>query len=411
MRYLSAFTVILLCPLVASAANPVRDLQERAEEALDSGKFDEAGALYRKIGFVQPSKKARKGLKKVLAKQTKSLIKTAKKAVKKEPKTALKLANKILEIDPGSKDGKKLMKKLGYVCHLGAWISKKELEWAKDADAKRGEFRRKEIGLPDEFVIMRRDVFRFYTNVDLKYGAPILEQMFSAMVSHYYKFREVMGPLGVRIPREGLDVILFDDERDYLNFTKASGSAGVYIPRKSAGFFFSGASGFNFPTMLHEMTHQLNGKVLEATATPPWYEEGISEYFGAGLLRNKGTSIQLGLPDRSRMSTFRGMVNAKPSLATPLPQFFSAARAELTSEYYAQSWALTHYLMEGPAVGRLILFDILVLAKAKRQQFGVKLKDIEEILARYDVSLASLETAYQAFQNGESTTLQASSPR
>ena len=408
---ITAFVISLLVPLSASAKDPVKVLKADADAALKAKHYHEAAELDRKLSFVQPSKKNQKNLKKALGQLVKPLVKAAKKAVKKDPKTAHTLAMQILAMNSGSKDAKKIMKRLKYVSHSGVWIPESELEGAKEAERKRGNMRRMEIGLGPEFVSLRRDVFRFYTNVDLKYGRDILDQLFAAMVTHYHTYRQVMGPLGVRIPREGLDVILFDDERDYLKLTKAEGSAGVYIPRKSAGFFFSGAAGFNFPTMMHEMTHQLNDKVLEATANPPWWEEGISEYFGAGLLTRKGREMQLGLPDRNRMSTFRSMMTAKPSQVIPLKQFFTAARAELTSEYYAQSWALTHYLMEGLPIGRLVVYDLLTLAKTKKYQFGVKGKDVEKILQDLGLSIEFLETAYVAFQSGETTSVKASAKR
>lgn len=411
MRTLTAMVFLTLIPISANAADPIKTLKADAEAAFKAGELETAADHYRKLCFVQPSRKSQKGLKKVIDKLTKQSIKDMKKAVKKDPLRARKLALQVLELNPKSKDAKKIMKRLSYVRHGGRWVLEVDLPGVKEEDKKRGSMRRMEIGLGSEFVIFRHDVFRFYTNVDLKYGQAILDQLFAAMVTHYQKYREIMGPLGVRIPTEGLDVVLFDDEKDYMALTKASGSAGVYIPRKSAGFFFSGSAGFNFPTMMHEMTHQLNDKVLEATANPPWWEEGISEYFGAGLLSNKGRAMQLGLPDRSRMATFRGMMASRPSQVIPLEQFFQAARAELTSEYYAQSWALTHYLMEGGPLGRLVVYDLLKLCKTKRQQFGVKGKDFVQILEKYGMSLEFLEEAYVAFQSGGVTTLKASAKR
>ena len=96
-----------------------------------------------------------------------------------------------------------------------------------------------------------------------------------------------------------------------------------------------------------------------------WFEEGIAEYFGAGLLKNNGRTIVLGVPDRYRMSTFKDMLIGKTNAVIPPERFINMKGAELTGQYYAQSWAFTHYLLEGLPTGRLIIFEYQRSRKGK----------------------------------------------
>ena len=178
--------------------------------------------------------------------------------------------------------------------------------------------------------------------------------------------------------------------------TRSQGTAGVYFSGSGVGYFFRGSRGFNFPTMLHEMTHQLNDKVLDALGISGWYEEGIAEYFGAGYLTQAGRKVALGRVDASRKATFKGMVMGDRTM--PLGDLLSRRRAELSAQFYAQSWALAHYLMEGPLPGRLIMYDFISRGKKGRLGGGkrgvIDAREFEAILKRYDGSLAEFEKRF-----------------
>ena len=67
--------------------------------------------------------------------------------------------------------------------------------------------------------------------------------------------------------------------------------------------------------------------------------------------------------------------------------------------------------MEALPIGRLVVYDLLTLAKRRRSQFGVKGEDMKTILEQYGLTLDVLEEAYVAFQSGEITTVKASVSR
>lgn len=411
MRFLPPALLIALAPNLALAQSgalksAVRKTRAQADRALERGAVDEAAASYQKLLFAG-FRKVGPRYRKLRRKQVRQLLGEAKEAFKvANRERGLTLLRRAYVVDPSARSVRAAFKKQGLTRFRGRFLSKAQIAAAKEADKKRGRERLAEIGLrnPQEFTILRRGVFRFYTNIDVRQARGVLKQMTAAVQTHYRKYCQVMQMAGIRYPEQGLDVVLFKDERGYLQHVKRSGTAGLYDPNKGVGYFFAGSGGFNFPTMLHEMTHQLNHKVLNAMSVTPWFEEGIAEYFGSGVLSRGGRRIQLGRPDAGRMSDFRSLLLAKPCQVTPLARFLSHERAELSSGYYAQSWAVVQYLMTGPVQGRLIVFDMILAAKQKQSKtrfatLGVA--EMKKILGSYGMTLERFEQRYLAFHRGK----------
>lgn len=400
---------LLSAPTLAFAGGPLETVQRAAKRAEKAGDQEAAERAYARLAFAG-SRSALKKLRALQSERAEPLFEEAASLAKSDDaEAALEALARAAQIAPHDAQVAKLYKKLDHTFVGGRWIPADRAEAAREEDARLGETRRAALGLSEAFVIIREGPFRFYTDIDMRYGRSVLEQMFASIQTHYAEYLRVMEPLGVRYPAGGLDVVLFQHESDYLKHTGVPGSAGVYFPSKGAGFFFAGSQGFNFPTMLHEMTHQLNHKVLGTVRPTPWFEEGIAEYFGAGLLSAGGRRIKLGVPDRGRMSDFRGMQLAGQTY--PLASYF-AASAQLSGAYYAQAWALTYFLMEGSPVGRLIAFDLIAASKAKVQGSTLSRAEVERVLADHGLTVDALEQAYLAFHRGEkagaASTLEAS---
>ena len=370
---------------------------EQANVAYQADDLEAALDGYRRILFADPrSSKARKRVKEIQRKLAGRLVDEAEELWEEDPGRALGQLRRASASDRKARIVKAAFKKRGYTWYQGEWRTEEEIKRFEKTDAMRREQRRKEIGLPENMKIIRRGVFRFYTDLDLKAAKSVLTQMMDSMDTHYRKYLEVMGVFDLRYPTEGLDVVLFTTREDYIKHTRSQGTAGVYFPGRGVGFFFRGSRGFNFPTMLHEMTHQLNDKVLGAIGISGWFEEGIAEYFGAGYLTQAGRKVALGRVDASRKASFKGMVVGGRTM--PLKDFLSRRRAELSGQFYAQSWAFAHYLMEGPMPGRLILYDFISRGKKGRQQGAergvIDAREFEAILNRYEMSLAELEKRF-----------------
>jgi tetratricopeptide (TPR) repeat protein len=96
--------------------------------------------------------------------------------------------------------------------------------------------------------------------------------------------------------------------------------------------------------LYHEYVHLLTRRNLGSL--PLWLDEGLAQFWGNTVLR--GDEAELGLPSVSTRARLRA---ERP---IPLPDFFAAdSDSPLYVEngkkaiFYAQSWALTHYLLLG----------------------------------------------------------------
>lgn len=98
-----------------------------------------------------------------------------------------------------------------------------------------------------------------------------------------------------------------------------------------------------FPLLLHEYVHLLTtANVAEA---PAWLDEGLSEFWGALVLN--GSQVVIGRPPASHLKLLR----TREWL--PMHDMLRHLRGKLAvdqaraSMFYAQSWAMVHYLLLG----------------------------------------------------------------
>ncbi|MEM7261163.1 MAG: DUF1570 domain-containing protein [Planctomycetota bacterium] len=367
-----------------------------AKQAEEEGKLARAEYLYRKLNFAKPRhSKSRKGLRNVTRARAKQLIDRAEKNISEDPYFATIDLQMAYGLDPKEPRLEALFTKLGHELYQGEWLTKSRVEQLAELTAHQGAGRRSQLGLAEDFTVIIQGPFKFLTNVDTRGAKSVLQQALHTNHSHYKKYREVMGPLRLRHASEGVDVVLFDNREQYVRYTKHSGSAGLYVPARAAGFFFRDGS-FNFPTMLHEMTHQLNDKLLNINSHA-WFEEGISEYFGAGFVTQGGKRIEVGRPDGGRMASFQKAVKGISGYYIALDRFCRMGQAELTDEFYSQSWALTHFLMEVHPKGRLILFDYMAGRSPVGQIVDRQGEDLLQILEAYGISLETFEAELKDF--------------
>jgi tetratricopeptide (TPR) repeat protein len=96
-------------------------------------------------------------------------------------------------------------------------------------------------------------------------------------------------------------------------------------------------------TLFHEYTHTLLQRNRRAPL-PPWYDEGLSTYFGTLSLRD-GVAVVGAVP----AGALARVAGARPY---PLDRLFAAAVWRLPGreigDFYATSWALSHYLLASP---------------------------------------------------------------
>ena len=153
------------------------------------------------------------------------------------------------------------------------------------------------------------------------------------------------------------NVIVFKNSSSYKQFKpkRADGKIDTFV----AGYFQSGedvnyitlsAEGDDaqtFGVIFHEYVHSIVNTNFGKSEVPPWFSEGLAEYYETFSIEND-QKVKLGLPQA------RHLFLLQQNRLTPLEILFNVSNAQLTNSgehsrsiFYAESWALMHYLIEG----------------------------------------------------------------
>jgi hypothetical protein len=396
-----ALTGVVMPAEKRSAAEFIKEELDRGAGLEREGKLDEAAISFRRVIFLETRNgKARTALKGINARLAARLLDAAKAAWGRDPEAAARLLGRAHALDPAGKAVAAALKERGYVVRNGIPVREDAAGGTGKAEAGTIERRRKELALGPSFQVIRQGVFRFFTDVeggDLK-----LRQMTAMIAEHHRVYREFLAAFDLDHPSDGLDVVLFRRREDYQG-RFGDKSAGVYVPAKGAGFFFLTGMGDDFGTLIHEMTHQLDDKVLHAGRLPRCFEEGLAEYFAAGAGKGGAAKIELGRASPDRLQRFRELIRAGRTIWIPLKRFLSYPPDRFPDRFYAQSWALTHYLFTGPFPGKLIAYDVLLESMRPGDGEDLGIEDFNRILASYGLTPEEFESAFiDRFRKGES---------
>ncbi len=171
------------------------------------------------------------------------------------------------------------------------------------------------------------------------------------------QFRSVFSQLFPRVNVESpvpITVIVFKNKSSYVPFMPGYNGKVNEV----AGYFQSGqdvsyitlTSEFNeqnpFHVIFHEYVHSLTH---DSTANvPPWFGEGIAEFYSMFEVSDKDKKVQLGAPISNHVFFLR------ESKFLALQQLFAVNHdspdyneRDKKGVFYAESWALIHYLMLG----------------------------------------------------------------
>jgi tetratricopeptide (TPR) repeat protein len=193
-------------------------------------------------------------------------------------------------------------------------------------------------------------------------------------------------------------VVVFPDDASYAPFKPRIGGrvansvAGYFQPGTDVNYITLARDGDlarDPSTLLHEYTHLLFNNHFRAA--PLWLKEGLAEFYSTARLSADGQRLTLGEAPEHRRRELRGrellplatlfaLDQSSPTYADPLQR----------NLFYAQSWALVHYLSEarGGRGGALARFtDVLAggagVEDALRQAFNLGVKELETGLATY----------------------------
>lgn len=189
-------------------------------------------------------------------------------------------------------------------------------------------------------------------------------------------------------------VIVFRDKKTFDRFKPIEWAAGFFQPGEDVNYIVLSAEGGeagNFHTIFHEYTHFLVDNSMGRSNIPPWFNEGIAEYYEQFLIEND-RNVTLGAAHAENLQVLRR------GELIPLETFFATDYYTLHKQtkesaqlFYAQSWALLHYLLEGGGNARRAQFDRFVESlmrgtKAKdafQQEFQTDSATLEAELKKY----------------------------
>ncbi|HEX3100412.1 MAG TPA: DUF1570 domain-containing protein, partial [Pyrinomonadaceae bacterium] len=210
-------------------------------------------------------------------------------------------------------------------------------------------------------------------------------------------FRRIFPKMSVTSPVP-INVIVFKNGSSYNQF-KPRLTDGK-IDTSIAGYFQSGddvhyitlsAEGDDnktFAVILHEYVHSLVKVQYGNFPVPAWFNEGLAEYYETFTLENN-SKVRVGLPQQHHLYSLQ------QNPLTPLRSLFNLTNTQLSNSgdrprdiFYAESWALVHYLMQRGKIDSLTKFVELLQSepspeKAFQAAFQTTYADMEKQLARY----------------------------
>ena len=176
-------------------------------------------------------------------------------------------------------------------------------------------------------------------------------------VEKFEQFRAVIARLFIRPAlneQTPIRVIVFKNQAAYRPFMpvwqgKTNEVAGYFLSGQDVHYISLPADfrGKNpYAIVFHEYVHALNhdniGKI------PAWLNEGLAEFYSSFEISDDGLKVTLGKPLAHHVALLRGRQFA------PLASLFAVDQhsadyneQEKRGSFYAQSWALVHYLMLG----------------------------------------------------------------
>ncbi len=149
---------------------------------------------------------------------------------------------------------------------------------------------------------------------------------------------------------------------------------GMFIGHRDASYIALPAGPSVVRAIQHEYLHLFlrgNGVTL-----PAWYDEGMAEFYSTLAIRQD--RVRLGRPPFGHVERLgaHGFVPAEELLAVP-PESHGDRHGMLQSAFYAQCWALVHYLMLGTEHGPE------QLARFPEESLGAGLPELTRNLVRY----------------------------
>jgi tetratricopeptide (TPR) repeat protein len=230
----------------------------------------------------------------------------------------------------------------------------------------------------DEWLRVRSKNFDLIGNAsekDIRRVATKLEQFREV-------FRRVLSKANFNSPIP-TTVIVFKNEAAFTPFkpVKADGKidkwvAGYFQPGEDVNYITLSAEGArndSFGLIFHEYTHFIVDNNFGRSNVPPWFNEGLAEYYQTFQIE-EDQKVKLGALQNSHL------LQLQRNKLIPFDTFFGIDNHSLHEQsddgvgmFYAQSWALMHYLIHGNGGARqkqmYKFLDLVMKNKTPKEAF------------------------------------------
>ena len=149
-------------------------------------------------------------------------------------------------------------------------------------------------------------------------------------------------------------VVVFQDDKSFTPFKplfqgRPVGLAGYFVGMEDVNYIAVNAEqeAMAYGLIFHEYAHFLTGNAV--AATPVWVSEGLAEMYQTFEITNGGRTAVIGRPSRQNLELLQATASTIPIADLIAVTHDSSLYNEgnRRTVFYAQSWALVHYLTFG----------------------------------------------------------------
>lgn len=275
------------------------------------------------------------------------------------------------------------------------------------------------VSAKDEWLAVRSKNFYLVGNAS--------EKEIRATAVKLEQFREIFRRLLPKINFNApvpTKVIVFKDAAAY-NLYKPVREDGK-IDSSVAGYFLSNddinyitlaaggnsdSAGQSFEIIFHEYTHFLINNNVGNSNVPPWFNEGLAEYYATFKISDDQQSVALGVPHAEYLDLLAE--SSQQNKLIPFDVFFKTDNYSLNQQtdetsrlFYAQSWALMHYLLNGERKNQTYKFlDFLIdgekspkeaFSEAFQADYAAMEKELKKYIAQNSYATTRFELKEKA---------------